>query len=141
MFDFSTFSNGTNINDANYKWLLTKSDGLKLNDKAHDMNIFYYCCEWDYILRRLSFLALVSKLFLRYENSKLKLEIPDWNIDLSGKNNLSTGQWTQIILEVNNGVVSASFNSYQEISAEIPTNTQTLEPDFIALGGFTDYID
>ena len=140
-FDFSTFSNSTNINDANYKWLGTKSDGLKVSDNAYDVDIFYYCCEWDYVLRRKSFIALGSELFLRYEDNKLKLEIPDWNIDLSGSNNLNTGQWTQIILKVNNGVVSAYQDGVQEISAEIPENAQTLEPDFIALGGFTGYID
>ena len=96
---------------------------------------------WPYILRPQSFVALGSELFLRNENGKLKLEVPDWNISVSGTNALTLNAWSDITLKISNGKICAYSDGSEEFSVDIPQDAQILTPDFISVGGFTGYID
>ena len=124
--------------DGWYVKLNTDSDHMMKAEYSGDLNS-HRLFEWDYIIRRKSILSLGSLLFFRYENDKLKLEIPSWNIDETGSNSLSKDEWININLKIFNGKIYAYYNGQEEISADIPAGASTLTPDFISLGGFTGY--
>lgn len=140
-YDFDVLAPGTDLTaQGSNIW----GEVSKNSDYPYLVNRFFNnsrLMEWNYILRPYSFIALGSELFLRYENSKLKLEVPSWNINMAGINNLSVNAWKYLSMKIHDGYIKIYFDGVEEISAPIPVNAEELTPDFISLGGFSGYID
>ncbi len=101
----------------------------------------YKLCYFDYIKYHDEFFNLKGQLILRLDSNKLKLEIPNWNIDVTGTHELNANAWNLLNLKINNGKICTYCDGALDIEADIPTGAATLNPDFISVGSFKGYID
>lgn len=140
--DFQRWGSG-DVKAENYFYLQTSNyppaDGWGADD--HDKIQKYKVCYFDYVKYPDEFFNLKGQLILRLQNNKLKLEIPNWNIDTAGIHDLNTKAWNLLTLKISNGKICAYCDGKEDISENIPANASTLTPDLISAGSFNGYID